>query len=371
MVVQAEPLLTHAQQLEKAGDLEGAAKLLSSWLILNPGASGSAEVFGAYLRVEHDLPALLEEAGRFLQSGKGVPGASDQFEKIARLYDLAGRIEEARDAYMAAHAEGGPDSNLVSAFLLSFQMNDAAGMAVNLEGIAGKGESAEPLLRALIEIRGGDRAAAQNPSSAAQEALIGIADQTDNPDLALKALWILYQAAGSRADAAGQAAARSKLETRFAAAPETALAAGLSSAGQASSRSIVVQLPAPGAFEADSAPPRTDSAQSPDAAPAASAETPPLTGAEPATARPAPASSPLISVQAGSFLMKENADDLLSELTRRGFSAVIVHEVTQAKDRYRVLAGSGLEMDAAKEVMKRLSDAGFRGFLVQDKKGGG
>jgi cell division protein FtsN len=69
--------------------------------------------------------------------------------------------------------------------------------------------------------------------------------------------------------------------------------------------------------------------------------------------------------------MKENADDLLSELTRRGFSAVIVHEVTQAKDRYRVLAGSGLEMDAAKEVMKRLSDAGFRGFLVQDKKGGG
>src|SRR5208337_4766343 len=110
-----------------------------------------------------------------LQSGKGVPGASLQFEKIARLYDLAGRIEEARDAYMTAHSEGGPDSTLVSAFLLSFKMNDASGMAVNLEGIAEKGESAEPLLRALFQIRGGDRAAAQNPPSAAQEALIGLA----------------------------------------------------------------------------------------------------------------------------------------------------------------------------------------------------
>jgi len=372
--VPAEPLIAHARQLEKAGDQEGAARLLSAWLAVNPGASGSAMVFGTYLRVEQDLPRLLDESGRFLKSGKGVPGAASQFERIARLFDLAGRIEEARNAYMAAHAEGASDSTLVSAFLLSLQMNDAEVMASSLEQMEGKGGSAELLLRALSDMHAGDRAAAQSPPSAARATLIGLADQTGNPDLALKALWILYQAARSSGDAAGEAAARSKLGTRFAAAPETALAAGPSPTGSGAPHSIVVEMPAPAPFETGSAPPKADSAppEADSAPPADSGLGPqpqtPLTPAETSpAAQPVQSASPLISVQAGSFLVKENADDLLSELTRRGFSAAVVHDVAQGKDRYRVLAGKGLEIDAAKDVLKRLSDAGFRGFLVQEK----
>lgn len=331
-------------------------------------------VFGTYLRVEQDLPRLLDESGRFLKSGKGVPGAASQFERIARLFDLAGRIEEARNAYMAAHAEGASDSTLVSAFLLSLQMNDAEVMASSLEQMQGKGGSAELLLRALSDMHAGDRAAAQSPPSAARATLIGLADQTGNPDLALKALWILYQAARSSGDAAGEAAVRSKLGTRFAAAPETALAAGSSPTGSGAPYSIVVEMPAPAPFEtgsappkADSAPPKADSAPPADSGPGPQPQTP-LTPAETSpAAQPVQSASPLISVQAGSFLVKENADDLLSELTRRGFSAAVVHDVAQGKDRYRVFAGKGLEIDAAKDVLKRLSDAGFRGFLVQEK----
>ncbi len=74
-----------------------------------------------------------------------------------------------------------------------------------------------------------------------------------------------------------------------------------------------------------------------------------------------------VSVQAGSFLMSENADDLVSELARRGFASSVVREMVQGKDRFRVLAGSGLEAEAAKAVLKKLSDEGFRGFIVADK----
>ena len=79
------------------------------------------------------------------------------------------------------------------------------------------------------------------------------------------------------------------------------------------------------------------------------------------------ASSPKVSVQAGSFLMKENADDLVSELSKRGFAPVVVHETVQGKDRYRVLAGTGLDTEAAKATLKKLSEEGFRGFVVADK----
>jgi cell division septation protein DedD len=327
------------------------------------------------MRLEQDLPALLQESGRFLQTAKGVPGAAAAFERIARLFELAGRIEEARNAYLSAHAEGAADSTLVSAFLLSLQMNDADMMAATLEQMPGKGGSAELLLRALTEIRAGNRAAAR-------ATLVGLADQTGNPDLAVKALWILYQTAHTSGDSAGETDARSKLGSRFAAAPETAIATVPASAESSAPRPIVVLMPVPGPYDrgvalpntdsapsqTDSAPSKTDSAPTDNPAPGTPTQTSPQGNLPVApAAQSVPPSSPLISVQAGSFLMKENADDLLGELMKRGFPAVVVHETIQGKDRYRVLAAAGLDGDAAKAILKKLSDAGFRGFLVQDK----
>jgi cell division septation protein DedD len=374
--VSADPLVLHARQLEKSGDQEGAAKLLSAWLAGNPGATGSSSIFLTYMRLEQDLPALLDASGRYLQSAKGLPGAAGAFERIAQLFDLAGRIEDARNAYLSAHEEGAADSTLVSAFLLSLQMNDTDTMASTLAQMPGKGGSAELLLRALSEIRAGDRAAARTT-------LVGLADQTGNPDLSVKALWILYQTAHTGGDSAGEAAARSKLGARFSAAPETALASVPASAESSAPRPIVVQMPVPGTLDQGAALPGTGAvtpdSTPPKAAPAPAENPAPANSPAPGTAAPiapqpstpavptAPPSSPLNSVQAGSFLMKENADDLLAELAKRGFPAVVVRETIQGKDRYRVLAATGLDADAAKATLKKLSDAGFRGFLVQDK----
>jgi cell division septation protein DedD len=359
-VVSADPLVAHARQLAKSGDNGEAAQLFSAWLAANAGASGSAAVFAEYMNLEQNLPALFDASGRFLQSGKGVPGAAVQFERIARLFDLAGRIEEARNAYVAAHVEGAPDSTLVSAFLLSLQMNDADAMSASIEQMQGRGESMELFLRALSMVRAGNPAAART-------ALIGLADQTGNPDISLKALWILYQAARSGGDSAGQSALRAKLGSRFSAAPETALAAGPSPVG-AGPRATVVQMPAPGPFETGSVP--AAAAEGPaaasESAPAA-VEGPAVAAESVPAARPAPPSSPLMSVQAGSFVMKENADDLVLELGKRGFTAVVTHEVVQGRDRYKVFAGTGLLVDAAKEILKKLSEAGFSGFILQEK----
>jgi cell division protein FtsN len=394
----ADPVLDRAHEREKAGDLEGSASLLASWLTANPGSTASAGAFADYLRVEQDFPVLLDRAAAFLKAGRGVPGAAAQFEGIARLFDLAGRVEQARDAYLAAHAEGAPDAALVSAFLLSLRMNDADSMSATLRQLAPGSASAQILLQSLSDLKAGHRAAART-------ALIGLSEQTGNPDLALKALWVLYQTSTENGDTAGQAAARSKLGTRFSASPESAIAAGPSPTASPAARTIVVAVPAPGLFAGPAAPPTPQAAQGTPAAaqsapaapesPAVPADTPavpPVTPtlptdavpqappaaapADPSSApalstSPAPSSSPApsatYSVQAGSFGMKENADDLVLELSKRGFAPTVVHDGTQGKDRYRVLAGAGLPVDGAKDVLARLSAAGFSGFLVRDK----
>lgn len=361
--VSADALLQRAADSERAGDFDGAASALAEWLSGNAGAAGSAGVFDSYLRVEQDFPKLLQTAAAFLKTAKGVPGAAAQFERIARLFDLSGRIEEARDAYLAAHAEGAPDSTVVSAFLLSLRMNDADSMSAALERLKGRSPSSEILLQALSDLRAGDRAAAR-------AGLIGLAEQTGNPDLALKSLWVLYQFAQGAGDTAGQSDARAKLGRRFASAPETVLAAGAPGPSSQAGRQVVLPAPVPDAIAVTA--PTGQPPAAPDAAPAVpgqpqpSSPGPSTPAAQPASRPTAPAAV-RYSVQAGSFQMKENADDLLLELGKQGFSATVLHDLAQGRDRWRVFAGSGLERDAAEAVRAKLSAAGFTGFLIQDK----
>jgi cell division protein FtsN len=368
----ADALLQRAADSERAGDLDGAASALAQWLSGNAGSAEAAGVFDSYVRVEQDFPKLLQTAAGFLKTGKGVPGAAAQFERIARLFDLSGRIEEARNAYLAAHAEGAPDATLVSAFLLSLGMNDVESMTDALVRLKGRSPSSEILLQALSDLRTGDRAAAR-------AALVGLAEQTGNPDLALKSLWVLYQAAQREGDTAGQSNARAKLAKRFASAPETALAAGAAGAGSPSGRQVVLPAPAPDAV--GSAPASAQPQTAPDAVPAVSGQAQPSspaasTPAAPAASAPsapaastpaAPTAGARYSVQAGSFQTKENADDLLRELGNRGFSATVLRDQVQGRDRWRVFAGSGLEREAAETVRLKLSAAGFPGFVIQDR----
>ncbi len=289
-----------------------------------------------------------------MSTAKGAPGAGEHFARIARLLDLAGRTEEARDAYLAACAESPSDSALASAFFLSLEMNDSEGMAEAQEQLSNGGGSRQLLLRALAQLRAGER-------SAARATLRGLADQTGDPDLALKALWVLYQSSLEQGAAAEQAAARAKLRSRFAPAPETALAGGPPSPASDARKPAVVSSPSPDILLGAQAAPVPSAAPVTTQVPAPPA---PETAPPPAAQ---PQSTGKVSVQAGSFLMKENADDLLAELTKRGFTPSMIHEVVQGKDRYRVLAGTGLSSDDAKALLQRLSKEGFQGFPIAER----
>jgi cell division protein FtsN len=81
-----------------------------------------------------------------------------------------------------------------------------------------------------------------------------------------------------------------------------------------------------------------------------------------------PAAEPgKVSVQAGSFQVKENADDLSAELVKRGFSPVQKSETIQGKEHYRVFAGVGLDAAQARVLLSKLLQEGFSGILVTEK----
>jgi len=326
--LEADPLIPRAQQREKAGDTEGAARLYAAWLQANAGAPGSARVFSSYFRLENEFLTLRDASLKFLVAGRGVPGAAEQFAAIGRLFELGGMIGEARDAYLSAYAEGAPDTTLVWAFLLSLQMHETDAMTKCLAGLKARGGAAEALLQVLADIEDGH-------TESAGTTLAGLADSSGDPDVVLKALWVMYARARAAEDQKGQADARARLSAAFPGAPETAL---VSSPGSAPA----VLFPSPDVF---------------------------VPGEAPGQAPPGPLTAPpgKVSVQAGSFQVKENADDLSAELSKRGFAPIQRLETIQGKDHYRVFAGVGLDPVQARELLAKLLQEGFNGILVTEK----
>jgi cell division septation protein DedD len=353
----ADPLIPRAQQREKAGDTEGAARLYAAWLQANSGAPGAARVFSRYFRMEHDFLALRDASLRLLATGHGMPGAADQFAAIARLFEIGGMTGEARDAYLGAYSEGAGDSSLVSAFLLSLQMHDTDAMAKCLAALESRGGAAGPLLRALSDIQAGH-------GESAGAALARLADSSGDPDVALKARWVMYARAKAAEDQKGQADARARLSADFPGAPEAALVSPLRTA-------TVVLFPSPDIFvTADSpaeSPPAPKAAEP--AGPPATSQAAPAQTTAPAQTAPAPQTTEpaAVSVQAGSFQVRENAEDLSAELSKRGFSPIQKMETIQGRDYYRVFAGVGLDAAQARALLAKLLHQGFSGILVTEK----
>ena len=348
----ADPMIPRAQQREKAGDTAGAAHLYAAWLRTNVGAPGAPRVFSRYFRVENDYLALRDASLKLLATGHGAPGAADQFCAIARLFEIGGMTAEARDAYLSAYGEGAGDTTLVSAFLLSLQMHETDAMAKCLAALESRGGAAGPLLRILADIEGGH-------GESAGPALARLAESSGDPDIALKARWVMYALARAAEDQKGQADARARLSADFPGAPETAL---VSSPGNAT----VVLFPSPDVFVAGDSP-----AEAPPAPRAAEPAQPPAVPqtTSPAQTAPAPQSAEpaRVSVQAGSFQVKENADDLSAELSKRGFSPIQRMETIQGREHYRVFAGVGLDAVQDRALLAKLLQQGFSGVLVTEK----
>jgi hypothetical protein len=356
-----------------------AAQLYGSWLEANPRAEDSPRVFSRYFSLEEDFPTLMDASVKFLASARGLPGAAPQFALIARLLELSGRREPARDAYLAAYGEGAGDAALVSACLLSLQMDDRETLAKSLPQLKGRGSATGALLDSLAALQAGD-------DSGGQEKILSLAETTGDPDLQLKSLWILYAAATGRGDEKSAADLRARLHERFPDSPESVIAAR---ATAVTGKSVFL-APTPDSFtrplgqaghdSRDSGPADTAPAAAPVApagVPVAPAGAPGAAGAPaepgvsqgPLAAAPTPPAAQGTSVQAGSFQMKENAEDLVAELTRRGFSPVMRQESIQGKNHFRVFAATGLDGEQARSVIARLKQLGFSGFAVSEKTG--
>ena len=366
-----EPALMEARLDEMGSDREGAAGMYALWLAGNAGSAAAPAVFSRYFEIEQDFPALVGAGKKFLAAEGQASGVGDLLARIARILEIAGRPEEARDAYLTAFERGAAPSSLEAAFLISLDMNDVEAMSKSLGRLKGTGSARYELLDACLSYQKGD-------SGAAREALQRIASESPDPEVSLKALWVSYEIAARSGDSKARADAAQKLGARFPGSPEYALTQPPAANSALKNAARVVALPAPGGFftEAPGVPPAEDSAANMPAPSPPSAAVPAIEPTAPAAAPAAPAavqpagstpSPSTLSVQAGSFQMKENADDLVSELTRRGFSPLVRAENLQGKPLYRVFAGSALSADDARALLEKLHGEGFSGFLVKDR----
>lgn len=174
----------------------------------------------------------------------------------------------------------------------------------------------------------------------------------------------MYARAKAAEDQKGQADARARLSADFPGAPETALVSSPTNA-------TVVLFPSPDIFvTGDSPAEATAAAQAVELArpPAVQQTTAPSQTGPLQTAPALQTTEPArVSVQAGSFQVKENADDLSAELSKRGFSPIQRTETIQGKEHYRVFAGIGLDAVQARALLAKLVQQGFSGILVTEK----
>jgi len=363
-------------------DLEGAAAMYASWLDANASSTEAPVIFNRYFSLEQSLPSLLEAGKKLLGAAQKGPFVSETMARIAWLFEVAGKPEDARDAYLSAFAHGGEPSALESAFLVSLEMNDMNALQSTLAEMKDSAAESRELLGACLAFQQGD-------IGTAEAAFIRISNSTSNQSVALKALWMSYEAALRSGDSAGRQQALKLLGERFPHSPEYAIVASEASATAQKASPGVTLLALPGSFlieapaggqpvspgpPAQPAGPLQAAQSAPDQKlPAASdatdgkAPTPPAAAAQ--NGSPS-ALQPSLCVQAGSFQMKENADDLIAELTRKGFSPILRTEARQGKPLYRVVAGSGLSVEDARVLLDRLHQAGFSGYLLSDQESG-
>lgn len=307
--------LEEAARLEAAGNVPGAVAAYRGWLKGNPAAPRTDDAFEGLFRLLTNLTDLLELSA--------LPGlGAGSLLSLARLADMAGRYEEARPLYERAWTAGGSPEALIRGLTLSLEMNDGETARGKLEVLRSKDPGWAGLAEGLIEMGSGSFASAGNR-------LTETARSASDPRLRLAALWALLERARLSGDPAALEAASAEITARYPGSPEEALAAG-----------SVAPLSRPGQF-------------------ASAAVAAPL----PRTEGPAEAGA-RFGVQAGSFKVRENADELAAELARKGFVAAVREDTREGKALYKVLAGSGLGRAAALEVLAKLSGAGYAGLLI-------
>ncbi len=310
------------------------ARKIYEGLISDPPVSTSLFIaYENYFRLETDLDSLLRITESLLARTKNTELPAGLAKRIAWMYELSGRTDEARALYEREFFAHGSTEAFDAAVRLLLEMNgkeEAAALLASRQGEAGNG-----VLEGQSALQKGDTASAKMLFKKVLE----------KPDIAgnsLRAMFGMYLAArveGNKKDADEAAAGLAKV---FPLSPEAAIVRASSS-------------------EADAARTRISSA----AVPAIY-----FGGADASTFCPVKPSTveitPKVSVQAGSFTMRENAEDLSSVLTGRGFSVRVRESEGSGRKLYRVFAASAVSEEEAKAVVLKLQELGFYGFIVPE-----
>lgn len=304
---------------------EGKGRVLfyEDWLAVHPTAPAAAEACRRLFALESDAPRLLDAAVRFLDT-RDAAQVPDLLETTARLAALLGRTEEAQDFFRRGHAAGAGSTALIYSIGLFHEMGEtekARELSVLPGALDGRGAAIVPYVC--------------GPAAAPQALTEGTAD----PAVRLAALYFGYLHWRDAADAVRAEQALSLLGREFPRSPEYALC------GPAAGASARVRLAAtPGSFLVKTA--------SGTASVAASGT--------------ASGSTRNLAVQTGSFGVRENAEDMVKELTKIGFSPTIREVQRDGRRYYSVMAAVGLTREEGQAVIDALKDKNYEGFLRPD-----
>ena len=342
--------LEEARRAEAGGKRAEALRLYRAWLEEHPRSASVAAVLGEALRLEPSP----KEAARLLLGALAAdpPGRAEILRRDGGLLEVAGRVEEAAALYRSV--PGDPELALRLAALLVGQGEGKEALAV-LEplrppaGGAG-GEAAGAAAR--VELLRGRALRLEERLPEAEAAFRAAAPAS--PGAALE-LFLLLE---GRLPKSGADEALAVLEARFPGSPEAALARGVREGKAASGVERAVN-PAD-LLEAASAGGPTAGAPAPPVTAAPTAAPPPAV--PPAATRAAPAG---VLIQTGSFTVEENAQYMVRDLQRAGYSARVLKRELGGKSFFRVVvAPEGGTDAAAQALLLKLKNAGFEGFLL-------
>jgi cell division septation protein DedD len=332
---QAEaPGLAEAQRLAAGGDWAGAARVALEVAAANAGTPAAATAFELFLRTERRLDGLL--AGARAMAGKlpAAAGTPALLGEVAALFELAGFDEEAAAWAEEAWKAGGPPEMLLRSLRLRVEMGEADSVlrAMGQASAPAAGVGSGPLV-AAAELAAGRI----EEGRASFEDILALG--TDASDR-LAAAWGLFVLARAAGDSTGQERAAARLRALFPAAPESAIARP-----PAAGASLIVEAPSPALL---------------------------LGAGQPAAASGTPSVQPqgappegTYAVQVGSFRLQENADELARELVGKGYDAKARRAGADSPPLWRVYVGSTLSAADARQVLDRLTAAGYAGLLVR------
>jgi tetratricopeptide (TPR) repeat protein len=347
-----------ALEQEKKGDRAGAAALYEQWLAANPASPEFTQVLFHAADIHPRLTSSLALLEKYLSHSSDKAARSAILGKTATLYEISGDFVKAQalfgEAYSVNPGEAAFPFLYRSARLL-FELGevqkseDSARVVARLcKNPVTKKRSAFLLTRIL---------AASGKLEEALNIALRLTEDSSNPGDNESIFRFIVTLADSLGSEPERSLALQKLAKDYPDSPEFRLAS--QAAGQ-SRRGAVTQFPTPSAL-LNPLPPglsvHGSSATAENPPPAAEV---PAAASAPETAKPGPR-----AVQTGSFSVRENAEYMIRDLARLGFTAEILEAAGKTGSLiYKVAIPLDGGPEEAQKLLIRLKEKSVEGFLL-------